>query len=58
MNNMKEYKVLSPSLGFRNRSQKLEDILNNHAREGWVVNDITPHQHGISYIIFEREKNR
>ena len=55
---MKEYKVLSPSLDFRNRTQKLEDILNIHAREGCVVNNITPHQHGISYIVFEREKNR
>lgn len=55
---MKEYKVLNPSLGFRNRTEKLEDILNNHAREGWVVNTITSHQHGISYIVLEREKNR
>ena len=37
---MKEYKVVTPKLGFRNRSQKYEDLLNQHAREGWVVNTI------------------
>ncbi|WP_431134986.1 DUF4177 domain-containing protein [Psychroserpens mesophilus] len=55
---MKEYKVVTPKLGFRNTVEKLEDLLNNHAREGWVVNSIVPNQHTISYIVLERNKNR
>jgi hypothetical protein len=54
---MKEYKVVSPSLGFRNRVEKLEDILNNHAREGWIVKDLSVAEGGY-IIIFERDKNR
>lgn len=56
---MKEYKVLSPALGFRNKAKNFEDILNTHSREGWSVNAILTNNHGgINYIIFEREKNR
>ncbi len=56
---MKEYKVLSPALGFRKKSQTFEDILNTHAREGWAVKSIITNNHGgITYIIFERDKNR
>ena len=54
---MKEYKVASPSLGFRNRLQKLEDFINNHAREGWTVKDIVISENSY-VIIFERDKNR
>ncbi len=54
---MKEYKVASPSLGFRNRNQKLEDFLNNHAREGWTVKEMTIAE-GAYLVIFERDKNR
>ncbi len=55
---MKEYKVIKPSLGWRNPIEKLEDILNRYAKEGWAVNSVTPNAHGISFIIFERNKNR
>ncbi len=55
---MKEYKVITPKLGFRNRAQKLMDLLNDNARESWNVTSIVPHQHGISYIVLERDKNR
>ncbi len=55
---MKEYKVASPSLGFRNWPQKLEDFLNNHAREGWMVKEITGAESGAYIVIFERDKNR
>ncbi len=56
---MKEYKVVSPSLGFRNRSKKLEDIINKWAIEGWNFITISNNKHGgISFIVFEREKNR
>lgn len=56
---MKEYKVISPSLGFRNRSEKLEEILNKYAVENWTVNAVTNNKHGgIAFVVFEREKNR
>ena len=53
---MKEYKVLSPSLGWKNRIETLEDILNNHAREGWQVKELTVVNKVL--IIFERDKSR
>lgn len=52
---MKEYKVVSPKLGLTNRTQKYENILNQHAREGWVVHSIFQN---TADILFEREKNR
>ena len=55
---MKEYKVLSPTLGFRNKNQKLEELLNTHAREGWVVKSMSSYHTTVSLIIFERDKNR
>ncbi|MCT4630469.1 DUF4177 domain-containing protein [Winogradskyella sp.] len=52
---MKEYKVIRPKFGFRNRFKNFEDILNQHAREGWTVTFI-----GQSWtsVVFERDKNR
>ena len=55
---MKEYKVVKPSLGFRNTHKKFETLLNEYARDGWSLNSVVPHAHGISYIVFERNKNR
>ncbi|GAB5564364.1 MAG: hypothetical protein Wins2KO_14270 [Winogradskyella sp.] len=52
---MKEYKVVEFKLGFRNRSQRFEDLLNQHAREGWRMVQIP---YGWSSVILEREKNR
>ncbi|MFD0861181.1 DUF4177 domain-containing protein [Sungkyunkwania multivorans] len=52
---MKEYKVIRPMLGLRNRMQKLEDLLNSYAAQGWSLKNIDDH---YSYIIFERDKNR
>ena len=37
---MKEYKVVIPKLGFRNRHRNFEDLLNQYAREGWEVKEI------------------
>jgi hypothetical protein len=48
---MKEYKVISPKLGFRNRTQKYEAFLNQHAREGWIIQTTAD-------VLFERDKNR
>ena len=56
---MKEYKVITPSLGLRKRSEKLEDILNKFAKENWTVSAITNNRHsGVAFVVFEREKNR
>ena len=56
---MKEYNVLTPSLGFRNRTKNFETILNDHAREDWTVKSIVSSTHSsITYIVFERNKNR
>ncbi|MCD2261019.1 hypothetical protein [Psychroserpens luteolus] len=52
---MKEYKVVVPKLGFRNRTKHFEDLLNQYSREGWVVNHITQ---GWTSVVFERDKNR
>ncbi|MCA0132072.1 DUF4177 domain-containing protein [Winogradskyella alexanderae] len=52
---MKEYKVIQPKLGFRNRLQNFEDLLNQYAREGWQVNFIAQ---GFMSVVFERDKNR
>ncbi len=52
---MKEYKVVSPKLGIAKRNEKLEGILNQHAREGWTVNHIAQSAY---FIVFERDKNR
>lgn len=52
---MKEYKVITPKLGFKNRIQNFEDLLNQYAREGWVVNNIAA---GWTSVVFERNKNR
>ena len=52
---MKEYKVISWTMSLTNNSQKLEDLLNQYAREGWSVIHIAEH---TTRIVFEREKNR
>ncbi len=51
---MKEYKVVSPKLGISKRNQKLEDLLNQYARERWVVNHVGQNAY---MIVLEREKN-
>jgi metal-responsive CopG/Arc/MetJ family transcriptional regulator len=56
---MKEYKVISPSLGLRKRSEKLEEILNRYAKENWNMSAISNNRHGgVAFVVFEREKNR
>ncbi|MEM6378653.1 MAG: DUF4177 domain-containing protein [Bacteroidota bacterium] len=52
---MKEYKVVIPKLGLRNRMQNFEDTLNQYAREGWQVCEVAQ---GWTSVIFERDKNR
>ncbi|WP_299524384.1 DUF4177 domain-containing protein [Winogradskyella sp.] len=52
---MKEYKVVVPKLGWKNRTQNYEDFLNQYAREGWIVKHIGQNS---PMVIFERDKNR
>jgi hypothetical protein len=52
---MKEYKIVQLKLGFRNRIQTFEDLLNQYAREGWVYKEIPP---GWNSAVLERDKNR
>ena len=52
---MKEYKVVSPKLGLSRRKEILEDLLNQHAREGWQVKFIGQNAY---LVVFERDKNR
>jgi len=52
---MKEYKVITLKLGFRNRIQKFEELLNQYAREGWILKEIPTNWNAI---VLERDKNR
>ena len=52
---MKEYKVVTLKLGFRNRTQNFEDLLNQYAREGWTLKDVPTNWNSM---ILERDKNR
>ena len=52
---MKEYKIITPRLGFSKRNEKMQELLNQYAREGWVAKHIAVNW---ANIIFEREKNR
>ncbi len=52
---MKEYKVVMLKLGITRRSEKLEDTLNQYAREGWQLSSIAQ---GWVSMILERDKNR
>ena len=55
---MKEYKVIKPKIGLMNTSEKLEDLLNSYAKQGWCLHSITTSHHGYIHAIFERDKNR
>lgn len=52
---MKEYKVVNWKMSFSNNNQRLEDTLNQNAREGWVLRDIAEN---TTRIVLERDKNR
>ncbi len=56
---MKEYKVIVPKLGWTNTSEKLEDLLNLHAKQGWELQSVNQNALGeYLNVIFERNKNR
>lgn len=52
---MKEYKVVSWKMSFSNNNQRLEDLLNQYAREGWSVIHIADNN---TRVVLERSKNR
>lgn len=52
---MKEYKVINWKMGFTGNNQKLEDTLNEYARNGWRAIEIAEQS---ARIVFERDKNR
>lgn len=52
---MKEYKVVTWKMGLSKNNERLEDTLNEYARQGWVVKDIAEN---TNRIVLERDKNR
>ncbi len=52
---MKEYHVINWKPGLSKNSERLEDTLNEHARDGWRVIHIGEQN---TRIVFERDKNR
>lgn len=52
---MKEYKVVNPKLGITRRNDRLQEFLNQYAREGWHLNYIAP---SFTTVILERDKIR
>ncbi len=52
---MKEYKVVSWKMGLSNNNQRLEDTLNEYAKQGWLLKEVAENS---MRIIFERDKNR
>jgi hypothetical protein len=52
---MKEYKVINWKMGFSKNNERLEDLLNEHGRDGWRVIHIGEQN---TRIVLERDKNR
>ena len=52
---MKEYKVINWKMGLTRNNEKLENTLNQYAREGWILKHIAENS---SRIVLERDKNR
>lgn len=52
---MKEYKVINWKPGFSNNNKRLEDTLNEYARNGWELKHI---EKDSTRIVFERSKIR
>ncbi len=52
---MKEYKVVSWKMGLTGNNDRLEDTLNEYAKQGWRVTQVAEN---FQRIIFERDKNR
>ena len=53
---MKEYKIIKK--GTWKKDTDFEDVINQHAREGWRVISIIHSSGVISKAVLERDKNR
>ncbi|MFT6935054.1 MAG: hypothetical protein ACJAUQ_001447 [Maribacter sp.] len=52
---MKEYKVVTWKMSLRNDNQRLEDVLNEHAKQGWYLVQVVDSSRSIVLV---RDKNR
>ncbi|NKI33449.1 DUF4177 domain-containing protein [Croceivirga thetidis] len=52
---MKEYKVVSWKMSLTGNSKRLEDTLNEYAKQGWRLVHV---YENTASVIFERDKNR
>ena len=52
---MKEYKVITWKMGMSKNNERIEDALNQYAREGWILKHIAENS---TRIVLERDKNR
>ncbi|GMN08472.1 hypothetical protein MTsPCn5_38620 [Croceitalea sp. MTPC5] len=52
---MKEYKVVKWKMGLTGNTERLEDTLNEYAKQGWRAVHI---YENATSIVFERDKNR
>ncbi|MDT0540836.1 MULTISPECIES: DUF4177 domain-containing protein [Croceitalea] len=52
---MKEYKVVSWKMGLSNNDQRLENTLNEYAKQGWQLKQFAENS---ARLVFERDKNR
>ena len=56
---MNEYKIVSSKFHWKDNLKKFEDLMNEHARQGWKVVGFTNQTHeGHKYVaVLERSKN-
>ena len=52
---MKEYKVVAWKVNLTSNNEKLEDTLNQYAKQGWKLLQLNEN---FRQIVFERDKNR
>lgn len=52
---MKEYKVVTWRIGLTGNDKRLEDTLNDYARQGWRLVQFAEN---TNKLVFERDKNR
>ena len=52
---MKEYKVVAWKVNLTGNNEKLEDTLNQYAKQGWKLLQLNEN---FRQIVFERDKNR
>ncbi len=52
---MKEYKVVKWQMGLTNNDQRMEDTLNEYAKQGWYLIQVID---STRSIVLARDKNR